>query len=354
MATLVFVLNGHEVSTEYEEGQHFLEVLRENLGITTVKDGCSPQGVCGCCTILLDDKPALACLLDPIQVAGREVTTLEGLPEHQRQLLAETFVREGAVQCGFCTPGIAVRAAHLINRGLTDDRERVQKALAGHICRCTGYHRIVDAIQLAGSGSTLPAVAPEHGIGGASPRYLGHDQVLGTKTFVADMTVDGMLHGFLVLADHPRARVLGIDTRSAEAAPGVKRVLTANDIPGVRRHGLILNDWPVMVAPGETTRYIGDVLAVVVADTRHHARRAAERGRCPGRGARSGHRSGARAREGTRRRSTTAAISSRSAHSRAAMSTGRWRTPPTRLRPSSGPSGSSTPSSNPSRVSPSP
>jgi len=275
MATLVFMLNGHEVSTHYEEGQHFLEVLRENLGITTVKDGCSPQGVCGCCTILLDDKPALACLLDPIQVAGREVTTLEGLPEHQRQLLSETFVREGAVQCGFCTPGIAIRAAHLINRGLSDDRKRVEKALAGHICRCTGYHRIVDAIQLAGSGSTLPAVAPEHGIGGASPRYLGHDQVLGEKTFVADMTVDGMLHGAVVLSDHPRARVLEIDTQRAEASTGAVRVITADDIPGLRHHGLIVKDWPVLVAPGETTRYIGDVLAVVVADTQHHARLAA-------------------------------------------------------------------------------
>ena len=275
MATLVFILNGHETTTDYEEGQHFLEVLRENLGITTVKDGCSPQGVCGCCTILLDDKPALACLLDPIQVAGREVTTLEGLPEHQRQLLAETFVREGAVQCGFCTPGIAIRAAHLINRGLTNDRDRVQKALAGHICRCTGYHRIVEAIELAGSGATLPAVAPKHGIGGASPRYLGHDQVLGTKAFVADMKVDGMLHGALVLSDHPRARVLGIETARAQAATGVVRVLTAEDIPGARRHGLIVKDWPLMVAVGETTRYVGDVIAIVVADSRFHARRAA-------------------------------------------------------------------------------
>jgi xanthine dehydrogenase molybdenum-binding subunit len=277
MATLAFTLNGRRVTADYEEGQHFLDVLRENLGITTVKDGCSPQGVCGCCTILLDDKPALACLLDPARVAGREVTTLEGLPEHQRQLLAESFVRAGAVQCGFCTPGIAVRAAHLLNRGLTGDRERVRKSLAGHLCRCTGYHRIVDAIQLAGSGSTLPAAASKHGIGDASPRYLGHDQVLGEKTFVADMAVDGMLHGALVLSEHPRARVLGIDARAAEAAPGVERVLTADDIPGVRRHGLIISDWPVMVAPGETTRYIGDVLAVVVADTRHHARSAAKR-----------------------------------------------------------------------------
>ncbi len=151
----------------------------------------------------------------------------------------------------------------------------MQKALAGHLCRCTGYHRIVDAIQLAGSGATLPAVAPKHGIGGASPRYRGHDQVLGTKTFVADMTVDGMLHGALVLSDHPRATVLGIDIRPAEAATGVVHVITADDTPGQRHHGLIVKDWPLLVAPGEETRYIGDVLAVVVADTQHHARRAA-------------------------------------------------------------------------------
>jgi len=275
MSSIEFTLNGHQVSTDYEEGQHLLEVLRESLGVTTVKDGCSPQGVCGCCTILLDDKPALACLIDPARVAGREVTTLEGLPEHQRQLLAEAFVQSGAVQCGFCTPGIAMRAAHLVNRGLADDRGRVKKALAGHLCRCTGYHRIVDAIQLAGSGTTPISDRVEHGIGGSSPRYLGHDQVLGTKAFVADMTVDGLLHGALVLSEHPRARVLGIDTDRAETATGVVRVLTAEDVPGARRHGLIVKDWPLLVAVGETTRYIGDILAVVVADTQFHARRAA-------------------------------------------------------------------------------
>jgi xanthine dehydrogenase molybdenum-binding subunit len=276
MPTITFTLNGREVSTGYDEGQHVLDVLREHLGITTVKDGCAPQGVCGCCTILLDDRPALACLLDPSRVDGHEVTTLEGLPEHQRQLLAETFVQTGAVQCGFCTPGIAVRAAHLVNRGLAKDRVRVEQALAGHLCRCTGYHRIVDAIQLAGSGSTLPVDAVKHGVGEDSRRYRGRDQVLGTKAFVADMKVDGMLHGALVLADHPRSRIIGIDTDAAVRSPGVVRVLTADDIPGSRRHGLIVRDWPVMVAAGETTRTIGDVMAIVIADSQHHARRAAE------------------------------------------------------------------------------
>ena len=275
MTQLSFTLNGRETSTEFEEGQQFLEVLRENLGVTTVKDGCSPQGVCGCCTILLDAKPALACLLDPARVADREVTTLEGLPEHQRRLLAEAFVRSGAVQCGFCTPGIAMRAAHLMDHELTADRARVKKALAGHLCRCTGYHRIVDAIQLAGSGAIPVGAPPEHGVGGASPRYRGHDQVLGTKSFVADMAVDGMLHGALVLAEHPRARVLGMDMSRAAASPGVVRIITAEDIPGRCTHGLIIQDWPLIVATGEETRYIGDVLAIVVADSRHHARTAA-------------------------------------------------------------------------------
>jgi selenium-dependent xanthine dehydrogenase len=275
MATVAFTLNGRPVDTEYETGEHLLGVLRERLGITTVKDGCAPQGVCGCCTILLDGRPALACLLDPSTVAGRDVVTLEGLPDRQRQLLAECFVQSGAVQCGFCTPGIAVRAAHLLERGLTGNRSRVTSALAGHLCRCTGYRRIVDAIQLAGAGGPDANGESGCGVGGSSPRYRGREQVLGEKPFVADLNVDGMLHGALVLAEHPRARVLSIDSSTAEAAVGVARVLTAGDIPGDRHHGLIVHDWPLLVAEGETTRCIGDVLAVVVADSQHRARAAA-------------------------------------------------------------------------------
>jgi xanthine dehydrogenase molybdenum-binding subunit len=294
-----FQLNGRSTTVSFEDGMHFLEVLRESCGVSSVKDGCAPQGVCGCCTVLLDGKPALACQLDPAKVDGSEVVTLEGLPDRQRQLLSEAFVREGAVQCGFCTPGIALRAAHLINKNLTSDRTRVERGLAGHLCRCTGYNRIVDAIQTAGearreglqSVTGLPR-RPHHfgedyglsrgsevpisdGVGASSDRYRGHDQVLGAKDFVADMTIEGMLHGALVLSDHPRARVLRIDPSKAAQMPGVQRVIIAEDIPGVCNHGLIVHDWPLLVAEGETTRYIGDVLAVVVADTQHRARAAA-------------------------------------------------------------------------------
>jgi xanthine dehydrogenase molybdenum-binding subunit len=299
VVNISFQLNGRPTTASYEEGMHFLEVLRECCGITSVKDGCAPQGVCGCCTILLDGKPALACQLDPAKIDGAEVVTLEGLPDRQRQLLSDAFVREGAVQCGFCTPGIAVRATHLVNKELTGDRTRVERGLAGHLCRCTGYNRIVDAIQSAGEahlegreigqgpprrphhfgedyGSSRSSDAPaDHGIGASSDRYRGRDQVLGAKDFVADMTIECMLHAALVLSDHPRARVLRIDPSKAAGMPGVERILTAEDIPGVCSHGLIVHDWPLLVAEGETTRYVGDVLAVVVADSQHRARTAA-------------------------------------------------------------------------------
>ncbi|MFC2144593.1 selenium-dependent xanthine dehydrogenase [Acidobacteriota bacterium] len=300
MPEITFQLNGQTTTVSYEDGMHFLEVLRERCGITSAKDGCAPQGVCGCCTILLNGKPSLACQLDPVTVDGSEVVTLEGLPERQRQLLAAAFVHEGAVQCGFCTPGIAIRAAHLINKELTDDRARVERGLAGHLCRCTGYNRIVDAIQTAGEAwqegvevGIAPPRRPHYfgedyglerssevprndGIGASSGRYRGHDQTLGAKDFVADLTEEGMLHGALVLSDHPRAIVLRIDTSTASQLPGVERILTAEDVPGVCNHGLLIPDWPLLVAPGETTRYIGDVLAVVVADSQHHARMAAD------------------------------------------------------------------------------
>jgi len=301
MPEVRFQLDGREVCAPYEEGMHLLEVLREDLGVTTLKDGCAPEGVCGCCTVLVDGRPALACLKRPEQVAGRSVTTLAGLPEAQRRLLARAFVREGAVQCGYCTPGIAMRAASLLERGRATDEAAVRRALAGHLCRCTGYSRVVDAIRTAGEASAsgaevgegpprrLPVIvrpadtagpAPgrhSEGVGAAAPRWRGEALVLGEKPFVADLSAPGMLHAAVVLAEHPRAVVRGIDFGDALAAPGVVRVLTAADVPGDRFVGLIVRDWPVLVSVGETTRCVGDVLAVVVADTRFHARRAAEK-----------------------------------------------------------------------------
>ncbi len=297
MPTIQFTLNGRETTVAYEEGMHFLELLREECGVTSPKDGCAPQGYCGCCKIMVDGRPTLSCLRKPAQMEGREVVTLEGVDEAKRRLLADAFVQDGGIQCGFCTPGIVMRAASLLDG--PPDRERIAKGLAGHLCRCTGYSRIVDAVASAAEawqegrpvehqprrpdffgeqhGLTRASKSNgRHGVGGSSPRYRGGEHAVGNKPYVTDMKVEGMLHAALVLAEHPRAKVVAIDPAPALAMPGVTRVLTAGDVPGERHVGLIVQDWPIFVAEGETTRCVGDVVAMVVADSHFHARRAAE------------------------------------------------------------------------------
>lgn len=299
MPDMKFVLNGEQMTATYEEGMTFLEVLRDVCGITSPKDGCAPQGYCGCCTVLIDGRAALSCLRKPETVADKAVTTLEGVSAETRDLLAKAFLREGGLQCGFCTPGIVVRAASMLEHGKAGTRDEIEKALSGHLCRCTGFTRIVDAIQTAGEvwesgewpngdeprnpwffgeqfGLERTTEAKPGGIGSSSPRYQGKDHALGDKPYVADMSIPGMLHGAVVLSAHARARFLAMDESTAEVANGVVRILTAADVPGARSVGLIRPDWPVFVAVGEITRCVGDVLALVLADTQYHARRAAE------------------------------------------------------------------------------
>src|SRR5215813_10194047 len=164
MPAITFNLNGKPVTAPYEPGMHFLEVLREECGVVSAKDGCAPEGTCGCCVVLIDGTPAMSCLRKPEQMNGRDVVTVEGLPETTRRTISEAFVLEGGAQCGFCIPGIVVRAASLIERGQADDRAAVAKALDGHLCRCTGYGRILDSIQTAGeackNGGHMPRTEP--------------------------------------------------------------------------------------------------------------------------------------------------------------------------------------------------
>ena len=281
---------------------HLLEVLREQCGVVSAKNGCAPEGACGCCLVKIDGRPALSCLRKPEQMEGHDIVTVEGLPEETRRIIGEAFVLEGGVQCGFCIPGIVVRAASLVEQGKSGDRAAIAKALDGHLCRCTGYGRIIDAIQTAGEASSRggrlpdeprrhfffgeefglsrdPAFAAgegsECGVGHSVARQGGLEQTLGEKPFVDDMRVPGMLHGAMVLTEHPRARVLKIHTDAAKATAGVVRVLTAADVPGFRGTGLSSPDQPVFVAEGEVTCCVADFLAMVVADTQFHARQAA-------------------------------------------------------------------------------
>ena len=269
-----FVLNGSDTSVS-DSHPHLLAALREELGVCSPKDGCSPSGQCGCCTVLVDGKAVVSCNLSVQKIAGTNVTTLEGLPDDQRERLASAFAATGALQCGFCTPGILVRVAALLERkGDGLDRDTAARHLGAHLCRCTGYVKILDAVDLLAKGETRE-VLPLGGIGSSGTRYQGFDLALGDKPYVDDLRPPGMLHGALTLAEHARADVLRIDTSAVAALPGVVRVFTAADVPGKLRVGLIHKDWPVFIPEGGRTSYLGDVLAIVVAGDRETARAAA-------------------------------------------------------------------------------
>lgn len=269
-----FELNGTQVDTTAPH-PHLLSALREELGVTSPKDGCSPSGQCGCCTVLLDGKAVVSCQISMERVAGRTVTTLEGFADGERERLATAVQACGALQCGFCTPGVLVRVKALLDKDPLLTREKAARHLGSNLCRCTGYVKILDAVEVLAAGTevTLPKAGAAVGEGGA--RYQGIDLALGDRGYVDDLRVEAMLHAALRLTDHARAEVLSIDVSAALAMPGVCEVLTAHDVPGALRVGLIDQDWPVLVPEGGRTSYAGDVLAVVVAETRQQARAAA-------------------------------------------------------------------------------
>jgi len=273
-----FTLNGRAVTVSPSSGESLLDVLRGACGLRSMKDGCAPEGSCGACTVIVDGHAVVTCAQPAVRVAGRAVETLEGLPAHARDLWADAFVATGASQCGYCSPGIVMKAEALLRRDPAPSRAAVARALAGNLCRCTGYVAILDAIELVAGIRHGGPGAPEAlaALGdGVAPRYEGRTLALGEKPFVADLTAPGMLQGALRFAGVPRAVVRRIDTTRAAAVPGVIAVLTAADAPGRREQGLIVADWPLLVAEGETTRYLGDILAAVAAETREAAIEAA-------------------------------------------------------------------------------
>jgi xanthine dehydrogenase molybdenum-binding subunit len=273
--TTSFVLNGTPV--EVSRGHpHLLSALREELGVTSPKDGCSPSGQCGCCTVLVDGKAQASCLVSLEKASGKSITTLEGFSPEDRRRFSDAFAATGALQCGFCTPGIVVRLKALLDKKGSDlTREEASRHLGAHLCRCTGYTKILDAVEILASGKAVELEQPR-GVGSRGIKYESVEHVLGEAGYVDDLRVPGMLHAALRLADHARADVVRIDTSAALAAPGVHAVYTAAEVPGNLRVGIIHTDWPVFIPEGGRTSYLGDVLAVVVADTRLEARAAAE------------------------------------------------------------------------------
>ncbi len=273
-----FTLNGQPITFDGDPDLPLLTYLREDQGIISPKDGCAPQAACGCCVVQLNERAVLSCITPMKKVAGMRVMTTEGLGEYRQNVFANAFVAEGGVQCGFCIPGIVMQANALIDKNPEPSRDDIEKALTPHLCRCTGYKKIVDSVACAAEAirneEEIPVPESEAKIGDRHPKYQAQSLVLGQHQYVDDIKMEGLHHGALKFSDHPRAKVLSIDTSAAEQLPGVVGVFTAADVPGDRFIGLIRQDWPLMIAVGEETRYVGDVLAGVVAESEAIARQA--------------------------------------------------------------------------------
>ena len=264
-----FVVNGVPCSTEEEKP--LLRYLRDELRLTSVKDGCS-EGACGTCTILVDGKAVKACVLSTKRAAGKEIVTVEGLSEAEREAFVYAFGAVGAVQCGFCIPGMVMAGKALLDQNPNPSEAEIKKAIRGNVCRCTGYKKIIEGIALAGAilrgeASVDPALeeGEDYGVGARAFRTDVRDKVLGRGEYCDDLYLDGMAHASAVRSQYPRARVLDIDASAALALPGVLAVLTADDVPH-NKVGHLQQDWDVMIAKGDITRCVGDAVCLVVAE----------------------------------------------------------------------------------------
>jgi selenium-dependent xanthine dehydrogenase len=274
-----FVVNGVPCSTEEEKP--LLRYLRDELRLTSVKDGCS-EGACGTCTILVDGKAVKACILSTKRAAGKEIVTVEGLSEAEREAFVYAFGAVGAVQCGFCIPGMVIAGKALLDQNPTPTEAEIKKAIRGNVCRCTGYKKIIEGIALAGAilrgeASVDPALeeGEDYGVGARAFRTDVRDKVLGRGEYCDDLYLDGMAHASAVRSQYPRARVLDIDPSAALALPGVLAVLTADDVPH-NKVGHLQQDWDVMIAKGDITRCVGDAVCLVVAESEAVLKRAKE------------------------------------------------------------------------------
>ena len=259
-----------------QKDMNLLDFLRDEAHITSLKNGCG-EGTCGACMLLMDGKATRACLLTTAKVTGKKLLTVEGLSEREREAYVWAFAQAGAVQCGFCIPGMVISAKALLDKVPNPTPQEIKQSIRGNICRCTGYVKIEKGIMLAARvlrGELQVNAQSGAGIGTSIHRVDAREKVLGTGQYVDDLQVDQMLHAAVLRTQYPRAIVKDIDISAARIYPGVEAVLTAEDIPGDHDHGHIFHDWPTLVSVGQETRYIGDALVLVAAQTKKQAREA--------------------------------------------------------------------------------
>ena len=267
MAT--FTVNGQTVQAE--KNQKLIRFLRDELRLTSVKDGCS-EGACGTCHVLIDGKATKACVPSTDKLEGKTILTVEGLSDWEKDVYTYAFGKAGAVQCGFCIPGMVISAKALLDANPAPTREEAAFAIRNNICRCTGYVKIIDGILLAAeifrSGKLPEEKKTGYGVGERAVRVDVAEKVQGYGKYPDDLYVDGMLYAGAVRSKYPRARVLAIHKEKAEALPGVVGVYTAEDIPGEIKVGHLQQDWDAMIPVGRITHYLGDAICLVAAETK--------------------------------------------------------------------------------------
>lgn len=255
---------------EVEKDTKLMRYLRDDLHLHSVKDGCS-QGACGTCTVLVDGKTTRACIPMLSKLEGKKIVTVEGMSEREKEVYAYAFAKAGAVQCGFCIPGMVMCAKGLLDVNPNPSRIEVIAAIRNNVCRCTGYKKIIEAILLSAKlfREKLP-VCEEKGIvpvGTPIQRIDAKEKVLGTGEYPDDIYLEDMIYASAVRSEYPRARVLAIHTEKAEALEGVIRVFTADDIPGDVKVGHLKQDWDTMIPVGKVTHYLGDAVCIVAAES---------------------------------------------------------------------------------------
>jgi CO/xanthine dehydrogenase Mo-binding subunit/aerobic-type carbon monoxide dehydrogenase small subunit (CoxS/CutS family) len=277
--TITFTLNGIERTVKFAHDMLLLDLLREELGLTGTKRGCG-NGECGACTVLVDGQLLASCIYPAAKVEGRSVTTVEGLGERNNLHPLQTwFLKRGAVQCGFCTPGLLMSSKALLDVNPDPTPDQVRQAIAGNLCRCGGYQKVAEAVLAAGAelrGETPRGredVGGEGALGRSLVKVDGIPKVMGTAQFAEDLKRPGMLYASMLTSPHSHARILSIDPNPALTLDGVVTVLTAKDVVGPNSYGVIRKDQPFLAE--DKVRYAGDPVAVVIARDKHLARRAA-------------------------------------------------------------------------------
>lgn len=264
---ITVLVNG--IKYEVERDKKLMRFLRDDLHLTSVKDGCS-QGACGTCTVLVDGKATRACIPTLSKLEGKEILTVEGLSDREKDVYTYAFATAGAVQCGFCIPGMVMCAKGLLDKNPDPSRLEVIAAIRNNICRCTGYKKIIEGILLSAKifRENL-SVEEESGkvtVGQAMQRIDAKEKVTGTGEYPDDIYLDGMIYAGAVRSEYPRAKVLAIHAEEALAMEGVIGVYTAEDIPGNVKVGHLKQDWDTMIPVGKVTHYLGDAICLVAAE----------------------------------------------------------------------------------------